>query len=303
MEASIDLLKINFNPSQLILLNWCLAFLMFGVALDIQLKDFRKLWKEPKITLVALSSQLLLLPILTLLLVYLIKPSPSLALGMILLGVCPGGNVSNYMVHIAKANAALSVTLTSLTTVAAIIITPLAFSFWTSLIDLPAELRQEIAVEPKQMFTTILLIIALPLTLGLSARHYFPRLVNKIKKTVSILSLLIFFSFVIFAVFGNLTNIKAHLGKVFFIVLIHNLLGFLLGYFWSSLTGLKKRDRRTISIETGIQNSGLGLILIFNFFGGLGGMALITAWWGIWHLISGFALALYWRKRPVHDPS
>jgi len=297
----IDLIKINFNEDQLVLLNWCLAFLMFGVALDIQLKDFRQLWKDPKVTGIALSSQLILLPILTLILARIIDPAPSLAVGMILLGVCPGGNVSNYMVHLAKANSALSVTLTSLTTVTAIILTPLTFAFWTQFLDLPDYLRQEISVNPKQMFGTVLLIIAMPLALGLAARHYFPKFIEKIKKPVGIISLLIFFSFVIFAVFGNIENMKAHLGKVFFIVLIHNALGFLMGYLWARATGLQERDRRTISIETGIQNSGLGLILIFNFFGGLGGMAIIVAWWGIWHLITGFSLAMYWKNRPIQS--
>jgi len=296
MEA-IDLIRVNFDPSQLVLLNWCLAFLMFGVALDIQIKDFKKLWQQPKITLIALSSQLILLPILTLALAKIIDPGPSLAVGMVLIGVCPGGNVSNYMVHMAKANAALSVTLTSITTMLAAVLTPLAFAFWTGFLTLPETLRQEITIDPLAMFKTISLLIILPLAIGLLMQHFFPKLVDRIKKTVGILSLLIFLSFVVFAILGNIANIKDHLSKVFFIVLIHNTLGFLMGYFWARLTGLEDRESRTISIETGIQNSGLGLILIFNFFGGLGGMAIIAAWWGIWHLISGFALAMYWRGR------
>ena len=298
MDA-IDQIRVNFDPSQLILLNWCLAFLMFGVALDIQISDFKKLWKQPKITLIALSSQLILLPILTLILAKIIDPGPSLAVGMVLIGVCPGGNVSNYMVHMAKANAALSVTLTSITTMMAAILTPLAFAFWTGFLELPESLRQEINIDPLAMFKTISLLIVLPLVVGLLMQHFIPRVVDRIKKVVGILSLLIFLGFVIFAILGNISNIKDHLAKVFFIVLIHNTLGFLMGYFWGKFTGLEERESRTISIETGIQNSGLGLILIFNFFGGLGGMAIIAAWWGIWHLISGFGLAMYWRNKSV----
>jgi len=267
MEA-IDLIKINFDESKLVLLNWCLGFLMFGVALDIQLKDFKELLKSPKVTIVALTSQLFLLPLLTLSLVFILNPGPSLALGMILLGVCPGGNVSNYMVHIAKANTALSVTLTSITTLSAIIITPLAFWFWMSFLDIPESMAQEIKVDPLQMFKTISLLIALPLFLGLGARHYFSDFVVKIKKGVGIASMLIFLSFVVFAILGNLENIQNHVVKVFWIVLFHNALGFLMGFGWAQIMGLKDRDVQTVSIETGIQNSGLGLILIFNFFGG-----------------------------------
>jgi len=146
---SIDLIQINFDESKLVLLNWCLGFLMFGVALDIQLKDFKELVKSPKVTLVALTSQMLLLPLLTLALALVFDPGPSLALGMVLLGVCPGGNVSNYMVHIAKANTALSVSLTSITTLSAIIITPIAFWFWISFLEIPESMAQQIAVDPR----------------------------------------------------------------------------------------------------------------------------------------------------------
>ena len=118
----------------------------------------------------------------------------------------------------------------------------------------------------------------------------------KIKRPIRILSLLIFFSFVIFALIGNYQNIIDYVGKVFWIVLVHNSLGFILGYSWSKLFKAQERDARAISIETGIQNSGLGLILIFNFFDGIGGMAMITAWWGIWHIIAGFCLAMWWSR-------
>ncbi|NNE28332.1 MAG: bile acid:sodium symporter family protein [Saprospiraceae bacterium] len=293
----IDLIRINFDEGQRALLNWILAFLMFAVALDIRLEDFKLLLKNPKIILVALSSQLILLPIMTLGLVLLINPAASLALGMILISVCPGGNVSNYMVHIAKANSALSVTLTTITTLAAIVFTPVAFAFWTGFLDLPPELATEISVDPSKMFGVVALIIAVPLAIGLGIRLYFPDFTQKIKKAVGTLALAIFLGFVVFAVLGNVDNFFQSLTRVFFIVLLHNALGFSLGYFWAKLFKLDNRNARTISIETGIQNTGLGLIIVFNFFGGLGGMALILAWWGIWHLFAGFSLANFWRKK------
>ena len=108
------------------------------------------------------------------------------------------------------------------------------------------------------------------------------------------------FGFVLFAIKGNLDNLAEYIGIVFFIVLIHNGLALFIGYYFSSsLLGLHVNDARAISIETGIQNSGLALILIFNFFEGQGGMALIAAWWSIWHLISAFVLALIWSRKKV----
>ena len=295
MEA-IDAVRINFNPNQLNLLNICLAFLMFGVALDIKVSDFKYLLRYPKIAIIGLTSQLLLLPLLTILLARLFDPPASIALGMVLIASCPGGNVSNFMVHLANANAALSVMLTSISTVSAIVLTPIAFTFWSTFIPGTAVLRESISVNPIEMVITIIQLIFIPLLIGMFINHRYRDLADKIKKPVKIFSILIFMSFVVFAMLGNYQNIIDHVGKVFWIVLVHNGLGFALGFWWARLFKLKQHDARAISIETGIQNSGLGLILIFNFFDGIGGMAMITAWWGIWHLISGFCLAMWWRQ-------
>jgi len=293
---NIDAVRINFNPDQLLVLNLCLAFLMFGVALNIKLVDFRDIFRSPKAPIVGLVSQWILLPILTLALAMLFHPAPSIALGMILIGVCPGGNVSNFMVHLAKANAALSVMLTSISTLAAVVVTPLAFTFWSDFIPGTEHLKEVIYVDPQKMVITIIQLVFVPLVIGMAVNHYFPNLTKKIERPVRILSIVIFFSFVLFAAIGNWDNIANYLHIVFWIVLVHNTLGLTLGYSVARLSKLPQNDRRAISIETGIQNSGLGLILIFNFFDGIGGMAMIAAWWGIWHLISGFFLAMWWNR-------
>ncbi len=293
---NIDALQINFSPDQLILLNICLSFLVFGVALDIKVKDFRYLLKYPKTTFVGLFSQLILLPILTLALIYFFNPPASMALGMLLVGVCPGGSTSNFMVHIAKANSALSITLTSVVTLAAIIITPLSFTYLSSFLPGTAGLQHDIYVDPSNMLLTIVQLVVIPLLLGMWINHRFPRFTTVIRKPVSLLSLLVFFGFVVVAVSKNYDNIIVYLDQIFLIVLIYNGLALMMGYWWSRINGLPQADSRAISIETGIQNSGLALLLIFNFFDGLGGMALVAAWWGIWHLISGFGLAMWWSR-------
>ena len=295
MEA-IDLVKINFSPDQLILLNVCLAFLMFGVALDIRLSDLKRVFTQPKAGAVGLTCQLLLLPILTVGMVYLFRPPTSMALGMILIGVCPGGNVSNFAVHLSGANAALSVSLTSIVTLGAIVITPLAFYFWSGFVPGIDVLPQNLSVNPIDMFKTVFVLILVPLSIGVYLNMQHENFANKIKRPIRILSILIFLSFVVFASLGNWDNIMAHIGKVFLIVLVHNSLALMMGYGVARLARLPAYDARAISIETGIQNSGLALILIFNFFDGLGGLAMIAAWWGIWHLISAFALASWWGR-------
>ena len=297
--ADIDSIQINFNQDQLLFLNLCLAFLMFGVALDIHLRDFREVFRRPKAPLIGLFSEYLLLPLLTLALIGLFRPSASLALGMVLIAVCPGGSVSNFMVHFAKGNAALSVMLTSITTLAAIIVTPLAFTFWSDFVPKTESLQAVIYVEPSRMVRTIVGLVLVPVSLGMFFNHRFPALTRRLERPVRYLSITIFLGFVVFAVLGNLENIRNYLYLVFVLVLLHNGLSLLTGYGFARLTGLPENDARAVSIETGIQNSGLGLILVFNFFDGLGGMALILAWWGVWHLISGFALASWWRRRPA----
>jgi len=293
----IDQHSFEFNPDQLFLLNICLGFLMFAVALDIKLSDFKRVINNPKAAIVGLTSQLILLPLLTIVMVYAFRPAASIALGMMMISACPGGNVSNYAVHLAKGNTALSILMTSITTVFAIILTPLAFGLWTKLI--PNDSSISISVEPQQMIQTIFFLIFVPLLMGMLSNHYLPSFTNKINKTVKAIAMFIFVSFAVVAIYTKFDDLRNYIHLVFIIVLLHNALALMMGYGFARLNKMGEYTARAISIETGIQNTGLGLILIFNFFDGLGGMALIVAWWGIWHLISGFLLATYWGRKPI----
>jgi len=290
---NIDALRINFSPDQLVLLNFCLGFLMFGVALDIKVSDFKQLFKAPKPPIIGLISQLVLLPILTLGLTFLLKVQPSIALGMILIAACPGGNVSNFAVHLSKGNTALSVLMTSISTLAAIFTTPILFGLLSQYVPNTAALGQSISVDPIEMIQTILKLVVLPLAIGMSINHFYPKLTKRIQSPVKILSMIIFFGIVFFGIKGNWENILTYIDDIFFIVLIHNSLAFMLGFSWSKLMKMSLADTKAITIETGIQNSGLALIIALNFFSDLGGMALVAAWWGIWHLLSGFLVAMW----------
>lgn len=298
---TIDQIVINFNEDQMILLNICLAFIMFGVALDMKLEDFKFIKTNPSKVLFGLCSQLILLPILTFVLIKLFNPPLSVALGMVLIATCPGGNMSNFFVAVSKANIALSITLTTIVTLGATFLTPLNFSIWSNFIPDVEKIGQSISIDPFAMVLIIIQLILIPLFFGVLVSYKFPVFTNKIKRTVRTLSVLIFFGFIIFALIGNFSNIKTYLQFVFFIVLVHNALALLTGYSFARLIGLSEYDSRAISMETGIQNTGLGLVLIFNFFDGLGGMALIAAWYGIWDLVSGYLLALYWGRKSSHS--
>jgi len=158
-----------------------------------------------------------------------------------------------------------------------------------------------IELNPISMLKTIAQLILIPLICGMAIRQYFPRLAAKIRKPINTISLLIFTAFILVALYENIPQLKSHLSLVFWLVLIHNGLALIMGYQWARAWKLPVADRKAISMETGIQNSGLGLILIFNFFEGLGGMMLVAAWWGIWDMISSLLIALYWRYKSRND--
>jgi bile acid:Na+ symporter, BASS family len=293
----VDTLRIHFDPNQRFLLNILLGFLLFGVALDIQKSDFEVLLKHPKAVLIGLLSQWFLVPALTIALVYVFQPPTSVAMGMILVSACPGGNVSNYATHLAKGNTALAVTTTSVSTLASILTMPTIFWIGASCIPNLNHLNQNIYINPSEIIQIVATLMLIPLSLGMFMNYRFPLFVAKIKKPVKIVSLIIFIGFIVGALMGNLANIKDYLKSVFVLTVIFNLLALMLGYFVSKMAKLSEADARAITFETGIHNTTLGLILVFQFFDGLGGMALIVAWYGIWDLITAYLLAHFWSKR------
>ncbi len=306
---ALDHIRLNFSPQSLNVLNLTLAFIMFGVALEIKIEHFKKLALNPKSAFVGVFSQFLALPFITFLLTIILKDyiSPTMALGMILVAACPGGNVSNFVSSIAKANVALSVSLTAIATLAAVIMTPLNFSLWGNLYTGflahadAGQLVRPLKIDTLQMFQTVFIILGIPLILGIFVNHKWPETTKKITKPIKRISILVFIAIVVLAFVKNFDHFLVAIKYIFFIVLIHNALALATGY---SLAQIFKRpfiDRKTISIETGIQNSGLALVLIFNpkIFPPeleLGGMAIIAAWWGIWHIVAGLFMAGVWTK-------
>ena len=303
----LDAVKLNFNQNSLNLMNIAIAFIMFGVALGIKPKHFKDIALNPKPAIVGILSQYILLPALTYLLVLIIRPSTAVAMGMILVASCPGGNVSNLISALSKSNVALSVSLTATSTVLSLFMTPLNFALWGGLYASTSPLLVPISIDPIEMFRTVFIILGIPVILGMFVGLKFPKFVTKMEKSVQIASILFFVAFLVGALAGNFNLFLKYIHLVFVIVLLHNGFAFLGGYFFPRALKLSQYDSRTISIETGIQNSGLGLALIFNprIFPPeleLGGMAFIAAWWGIWHIVAGLSLAYYWRRKGITEP-
>ncbi|MCK5821152.1 MAG: bile acid:sodium symporter family protein [Bacteroidales bacterium] len=302
----LDSVRLNFSPAGLNIMNITLAFIMFGIALDLKFDQFKNVLKNPKSLFVGIGSQFILLPALTFLLVWLIQPSPAVAFGMILVSACPGGNISNFMSHNAKANTALSISLTAIATTAALFMTPLNFKIWGSLYIQSSPLLVPLDIDTWQMFKTIFLLLGIPLILGILFSKYYPNITSKIVKPFRIFSFVAFLGFVAAAFSSNFDHFLNYIPPIFLIVLLHNTLALLTGFSVASIFKRPRADRRTITIETGIQNSGLGLILIFNpkIFPPeleLGGMAFIAAWWGIWHILSGLVISTIWARKKLPE--
>lgn len=321
LEA-LDSIHLNFSPEGLFTLNLTLAFIMFGVALEIKPDHFKRVFLNPKSTVVGFFSQFFFLPAVTFLIILIFRNilTPTIAFGMILVASCPGGNISNFISSLAKGNVALSVSLTAIATLSAIILTPLNFALWGKLYiivyNVKAEhLLQPLTIDPLEMFKTVFILLGIPLTIGMLFNHYLPRVTAKIVKPIKNLSIIIFMAIVVMAFSNNYEYFLQHITFIFMIVLIHNFIALSTGYSLGTLFKLGKTDRRSITIETGIQNSGLGLVLLFNpkvfpefiMVNGIerpleiGGMAFITAWWGIWHILAGLMIAGIWSRIPVES--
>ncbi len=297
--AELDAVQLQFNPAMLVAMNVALALVMYGIALSITPSDFARVLRAPKAVLVGLLAQWLALPALTFALLSLLKLPASVALGMLLVAACPGGNISNFFTHLAGGNTALSMSLSAITTLAAVVVTPLSFAFWAGLNADTAQLLTRIALAPAQLFTTIGLILALPLVLGMITAHRWPALAARLNGPMRVLSMGVFGAFVVGALAANYQHFVNHVRVLAGIVAIHNGLALLVGFTLAAVAGVAARDRRALTLEVGIQNSGLALLIIFTFFDGMGGMATIAAWWGVWHIVSGFAVAGMWARRPL----
>ncbi|WP_420409935.1 bile acid:sodium symporter family protein [Hoeflea sp.] len=295
--TDIDDVMLNFSPAGLMVLNAILSIVMFSIALDLRPSDFRALMRAPKPLFAGMISQFLVLPALTFAMLLATNPRPSIALGLILVAACPGGNISNFITHRAGGNSALSVSMTGIATVAALVLTPFNVALWGNLYAPTRDLLRQTSLDPVSIAVTVFFMLILPLILGVLLNANKPTIAARIRKPMQWLSMAIFIAFIVVALAANWGFFLSFAGAVAGLVILHNALALSGGYVTATLARLSAYDRRAITIETGIQNSGLGLVLIFAFFGGIGGMAVAAAFWGIWHAISGLVLAHFWSRR------
>lgn len=294
---SIDEATLNFNPASLLALDIVLALIMFGIALAVKTQDFRAVLKMPKPIAVGIAAQFLLLPGITFLLTLILQVGPSIALGMILVACCPPGNISQVLTNQARGNVALSVSMTAVGNVLAIFLMPINFAFWGGLHPTASEILRSVELNAIDMLVKIVVIIGLPFVLGIFIGNRWPVMTARVQPWVRRISMIALVGFIVAALAGNWTHFIAHIGVVLAAVFLHDAVALGLGYAAGRTMRLSPENTKAVTFEVGIRNAGLGLGLVFAFFDGLGGMAIVAGWWGIWDIVAGLALATFWARR------
>lgn len=303
MAPGLDDVTLNLNAEAQRGLSIILAMMMFSVGLGLRIDDFRRVLRRPGIILFGTALQVIALPALTFLLTFAIAPTPSIALGMMVVAACPGGNASNVLTQAARGDAALSVSLTALSSALAVLTTPFNIVFWAGLHPRTSHLLTTIGLDRGAFLSETALTLGFPLAAGLFLAERVTRVATRIREPLHVFSLLALGGFIVGALITNGSPLAAAGWFIFPVLVIQDGMALALGYTAARLAGLPDTARRAFTFETGIRNSGLGLVILLGHFKGLGGAALITAGWGVWHLISGGALAAWWSQRPPAVPA
>lgn len=298
MIEPLDQVRISFGGGAVVAMNLVLALVMFGVALDLRGEDFRRLLLTPRPFVAGFVGQYLVFPALSFLLILALRPPPSFALGLLLVASLPGGNMSNFLTHLARGNTPLSISMTALSTTVAPVATPLVFALWAPRLPGAAPLVHAFRLDPLALLATLVGILGLPLVAGLLVRARRPDLADRWLRPLRRFSMVALGVFIVGAVAANAGTLGAVLGRIAPAIAAQNALAIGGGYLLARLAGLGEADRRAIGIEVAIRNAGVGLVLALTFFEGLGGMALAAAWYGAWDLVTGGLLARWWSTRP-----
>ena len=267
---------------------WMLGIIMFGMGMTMTVDDFKGVLHSPKAVVIGVVAQFMLMPGLAYLLCQLFQLPPAIAIGVILVGCCPGGTASNVITYMAKGNTALSVACTSVSTILAPVLTPAIFYFLAS---------QWIEINAMSMLGSILQVVLFPIILGLIVRSVLKQKVETYIQVMPLISVLAIVAIVAAIIAGSKTQILESGLLILAVVALHNGLGYLLGFGASRLFKLPYADSKAIAIEVGMQNSGLGVALAAVHFAASPITAVPSAIFSLWHNISGPALATYWASK------
>ena len=294
-QFQLERFQLELGQASEIAMALTLASMMFSVALGLRAEHFGFFKTQAKIYLAGVTAQIVVLPLVTLGLCYLLNPPPTVALGMILIACCPGGNVSNLLVLLARGNTALSVSLTATSSVAAAFVTPVSIIFWCSQYPPTANLLTQVDFNPISFLIQTSVILALPLLLGMSLAAILPAIANKLQAPLVTLSSIGLLLIVVTSCIKYIDQfLLLGLGLIGLVVL-HNACGFVIGYTTARLVSADPASTRALTFEVGIQNAGLGIVILLTQLGGMGGAAAVAGLWGVWHIIAGLLLVSLFR--------
>ncbi len=282
--------------TQQLILSLVLATMVFSVALELKIDDFRRVSQGPKAVVAGLIPQFILLPVGTWAATMVLDLPPNIEAAMILVASCPGGSLSNVITHFGRGNTALSVSVSAVASLIALVATPFNFAWMVAANPATAGWLRTLDIDPSAIWVSLLLLLAVPMALGLLFSHRLPALTTKIQKPLANFSLFALFAFIVLGLIKERQLLTLGLLPTLGIVILHNASGLLFGYLTSLAMGVTKRDRRAVMIEGGMQNSGLALGIIAVQFNSDLGMVVIASLWGIWHIVSGLGCALWWRR-------
>ncbi len=273
-----------------------LATMVYTVSLELRIEDFRYVARHPLAVGIGLIAQFVLLPAATLLLTLVLDlPAPTEA-AMMLVAACPGGALSNVITAFARGNLALSLSISAVSSVLALVMTPLNFTLMISANPETAAWARAISVSPAELVLSLVLILAIPMSAAMLTTRKAPAFADRIRKPLARLSAVALGAFIVLAAVAQWGVFTAELGRTLPLVMLHNGLGLLLGWCAARIAGLAAADLRAVVIEGGMQNSGLALGIIAAQFGSSLPMIAVAGLWGFWHIVSGGTLALMWRR-------
>jgi bile acid:Na+ symporter, BASS family len=272
-----------------------LSVMVYAVSLDLKLDDFKYVAKHPQAVAMGLVAQFVLLPWATLAATLALDLPAPVEAAMLLVACCPGGALSNVITYFGKGNLALSLSISAVSNVLALVLTPLNFTQLVALNPNTATWVRSISLEPTDLVVSLVLLLALPMLAAIATRRFAPNLASKIRKPLENIALVALLIFIIGAVAGQWKTFVAELTQTLPLVIAHNALGLLLGFLAATLARLSTKDARAVMIESGMQNSGLALGIIATQFNSNIAMIAVAGLWGIWHIVSGGALAILWR--------
>ncbi|WP_284115807.1 bile acid:sodium symporter family protein [Acinetobacter pittii] len=267
---------------------WILGIIMLGMGMTMTVDDFKGVLQSPKAVLIGVVAQFVVMPGLAYVLCKLFNLPPEIAVGVILVGCCPGGTASNVITYMAKGNVALSVACTSVSTLLAPVLTPAIFYLLAS---------QWLKIDAASMFISILQVVLLPIVVGLILRTWLKRQVESYIQVMPLVSVIAIVAIVAAIIGGSKAAILQSGLLILAVVILHNGLGYLLGFTAARFFKLPYADSKAIAIEVGMQNSGLGVALAAVHFAASPITAVPSAIFSLWHNISGPALATYWTSK------